>query len=63
MSTTFVETPQGDEFVLSPPSFLGSTPFTPAQLQLLQPVRKEEIVRLRNDGGSITIVETQPSGK
>jgi hypothetical protein len=29
----------------------------------LQPVRKEEIVRLRNDGGSITIVETQPSGK
>ena len=26
-------------------------------------VRKEEIVRLRNDGGAITIVETQPGGR
>lgn len=27
-------------------------------LEGLQPIRKEEIVRLRNDGGSVTIVET-----
>ena len=27
-------------------------------LEGLQPIRKEEIVRLRNDGGGVTIVET-----
>ncbi len=31
-------------------------------LETLQPIRKEEIVRLRNDGGSVTIVETQLIG-
>jgi hypothetical protein len=25
--------------------------------------RKEEIVRLRNDGGGITVVETSPTGQ
>ena len=53
---------QSDDFNLTSQSFMGS-PFTPSQLQHLQPIRKEEIVRLRNDGGSITIVETQPGGK
>ena len=29
-------------------------------LEGLQPLRKEEMVRLRNDGGAVTIVETSP---
>ena len=53
---------QSDDFSLTCQPFMGSQ-FTPSQLQHLQPIRKEEIVRLRNDGGSITIVETQPGGK
>lgn len=32
-------------------------------LEGLQPIRKEEIVRLRNDGGGVTIVETQHTSK
>ena len=52
---------QSDEFVLSP--FMGHGGFNPIQLQHLQPVRKEEIVRLRNDGGGITIVETTATGQ
>ncbi len=36
----------------------SAIPYNPV-LETLQPIRKEEIVRLRNDGGSVTIVETQ----
>ena len=38
---------------------LGSTPHNPL-LENLQPIRTEEIIRLRNDGGGVTIVETPP---
>ena len=34
------------------------SPALGSMLESLQPIRKEEIVRLRNDGGSVTIVET-----
>jgi len=41
-----------------PASGYGQNQAFPIQLEGLQPVRTEEIVRLRNDGGGIAIVET-----
>ena len=34
--------------------------FNPMLEGLQQPIRKEEIVRLRNDGGGVTVIETTP---
>lgn len=40
------------------PSLFASSHIGAHMLEGLQPIRKEEIVRLRNDGGGVTIVET-----
>ena len=47
--------------VTSSSSSGGSNPPLPPIFCHLEPIRTEEIVRLRNDGGGIAIVEHPPS--